>query len=52
MMELNLKEIERVGSISKKEFVANFVKPQVPVVIESRVGYWPAVEKWPALAHA
>jgi hypothetical protein len=44
--ELNLKTIDRVKTISKKEFVANFVKPQVPVVIENLVGDWPAFEKW------
>ena len=44
--ELNLKEIDRVDSISKKEFVENYVKPQVPVVIENLVQDWPAVRNW------
>ena len=43
---LNLKEIERVDTISKKEFLEDFVKPQIPVVIENLVGEWPAVQKW------
>ena len=44
--ELNLREVERVKSINKEEFIANFVKPQVPVVIENLVEHWPAFEKW------
>ena len=44
--ELNLKEVERVRSISKKDFLQNFVRPQVPVVIENLVEDWPAFEKW------
>jgi hypothetical protein len=46
MMELNLKKVERVQTISKKDFLNDFVKPQVPVVIENLVNDWPAVEKW------
>jgi hypothetical protein len=44
--DLNLKEVERVDSISKREFLERFVRPQVPVVIENLVGSWPAFEKW------
>jgi hypothetical protein len=46
MMELNLKKVERVQTISKKDFLNDFVRPQVPVVIENLVNDWPAVEKW------
>jgi len=45
-MELNLQQIERVKSISKSDFVQNYLKPQIPVVIENLVDDWPAVEKW------
>jgi hypothetical protein len=45
-MALNLKNIDRVKSISKSEFVQNYLKPQVPVVIENLVDNWPAVSKW------
>jgi hypothetical protein len=45
-MALNLKNIDRVKSISKSEFVQNYLKPQVPVVIENLVDNWPAVTKW------
>jgi hypothetical protein len=45
-MELNLQQIERVKSISKSEFVQNYVKPQIPVVIENLVDDWPAATKW------
>lgn len=45
-MALNLQHIERVKSISKSDFVQNYVKPQIPVVIENLVDDWPAVAKW------
>lgn len=45
-MALNLKNIDRVKSISKSEFIQNYLKPQVPVVIENLVDNWPAVSKW------
>lgn len=45
-MALNLQHIERVKSISKADFVKNYVKPQIPVVIENLVDDWPAVAKW------
>ena len=45
-MELNLQEVKRVKEISKSDFLNNFVKPQVPVVIEHLVDEWPAVKKW------
>lgn len=43
---MNLVEIPRVNSISKKDFVANYLKPQLPVVISSFDGDWPAHSKW------
>ncbi len=45
-MELNLQHIDRVKSISKSDFVQNYLKPQIPVVIENLVDNWPAVAKW------
>jgi hypothetical protein len=33
-MKLNLTEIERVATISKKDFYTNYVKKQQPLVIE------------------
>ena len=45
-MALNLQHIERVKSISIADFVKNYVKPQIPVVIENLVDDWPAVAKW------
>lgn len=43
---MNLQEITRVATISKKEFMENFFKPQRPVVIERFVEDWPAYSKW------
>ncbi|MCP4882848.1 MAG: cupin-like domain-containing protein [Flavobacteriales bacterium] len=45
-MELNLQHIDRVKNISKSEFVQNYVKPQIPVVIENLIDDWPAAGKW------
>ena len=45
-MSLVLKEIERVNTISKKDFYNNYVKKQKPVVIEKLTEDWPAYKKW------
>lgn len=38
--------ITRVKSISKKDFIENYYKPQRPVVIEDLTKEWPAYTKW------
>ena len=43
---MKLTEIHRVKSITKAEFVKNYLKPQKPVVIENVIGDWPAYDKW------
>ncbi len=43
---LNLVEIPRVHSISKEDFVEQYVKTQKPVVIEHLIEDWPAYKKW------
>ena len=43
---MNLQQIDRVKTISKTDFVQNYVKPQRPLVIENLVDGWPAVGKW------
>ncbi len=45
-MALHLTEIERIKTISKKDFYTNYVKKQKPVVIEQLTADWPAFEKW------
>ncbi len=45
-MNLKLKEIERVKTISKKDFYNNYVKKQIPIVIEELTQDWPAYLKW------
>ena len=45
-MALNLQNIDRVKNISKPDFIQNYLKPQIPVVIENLVDNWPAVSKW------
>jgi len=43
---LKLAEIPRVKSISKQDFVASYLKPQLPVVIQEFDGSWAAHSKW------
>ena len=45
-MPLNLKEIPRVKSITKADFLKQYFWPQKPVVIEQAVNDWPAIAKW------
>ena len=45
-MSLNLVDIDRVKTITKKDFIKNYFKPQRPVVIESLIDDWPAFSKW------
>lgn len=45
-MKLNLTEIDRVETITKKDFINNYFKPQKPVVIERFIEDWPAYKKW------
>ena len=45
-MGLNLQEVKRVNKISKVDFLNDFVKPQIPVVIENLVNDRPAVQNW------
>lgn len=45
-MKLNLKQIPREKTISKKVFLEKYFKPQKPVVIERFIEDWPAYSKW------
>ena len=45
-MKLNLAQIDRVKTISKKDFLINYFKPQKPVVVERFIEDWPAYTKW------
>lgn len=45
-MELNLEKIDRVRNISKADFVKNYVKPQIPLVIEGLIEDWDAYALW------
>ncbi|BDW92262.1 cupin-like domain-containing protein [Muricauda ruestringensis] len=45
-MKLNLEQIPREKTLSKKEFVQKYFKPQKPVVIERFIEDWPAYSKW------
>ncbi|TXN38004.1 cupin-like domain-containing protein [Flagellimonas hymeniacidonis] len=45
-MELNLEQIPREQTLSEKEFIQKYFKPQKPVVIERFVEDWPAYTKW------
>lgn len=43
---LKLAQIPREKTISKKDFLEKYVRPQKPVVIEQLIEEWPAYEKW------
>ncbi|MGS2741304.1 cupin-like domain-containing protein [Sinomicrobium sp. M5D2P17] len=43
---MQLQEIPRVKNITKEDFVARYVKPQKPVVIQKLTKDWGAYEKW------
>jgi hypothetical protein len=43
---LNLTEIPRVKSLSRDEFLKEYLRPQKPVVIENCIEDWPAYSKW------
>ncbi|KAB5485129.1 MULTISPECIES: cupin-like domain-containing protein [Flagellimonas] len=45
-MKLNLEQIPRETTLSKREFIQNYFKPQKPVVIERFIEDWPAHSKW------
>lgn len=45
-MALQLTEIKRVKSITPNAFKEEFVKKQIPVVIENLTEDWPAFKKW------
>ena len=43
---MNLKPIDRVCGLSKKDFLEHYFKPQKPVIIEDAITDWPAYEQW------
>ncbi len=43
---MELQQIDRVETISKKEFLKKYFKPQKPVIIERFIEDWPAFDKW------
>ena len=43
---MQLTEIERVKTISKADFLSNYVEQQKPVVVEQLTVDWPAYSKW------
>lgn len=43
---MRLEQIERVKTISTKDFYTNYYKKQKPVVIEQLTHDWPAYQKW------
>lgn len=43
---MELQEIPRIKSISKEDFVKNYLRLQQPVVVEEGFQDWPAYEKW------
>lgn len=44
--QLDLKPIDRVASISRDSFQADYLNPELPLVIETLTDDWPARTKW------
>lgn len=38
--------VHRIGTLTKEEFVQNYYRPQIPVLLEGLTKDWPAYEKW------
>jgi hypothetical protein len=45
-MGIILTPIDRVDSITKEDFIANYLKPRKPLVIRNATQSWPALQKW------
>lgn len=45
-MGIILTPIDRVDTISKEDFVNNYLKPRKPLVIRKATESWPALQKW------
>lgn len=45
-MSFQFSSIDRVSHISKEEFIRDYYKPQIPVVIEKLTQNWPAKSNW------
>jgi hypothetical protein len=43
---MELKPIDSVETISKKDFIKNYLKPQKPLIIKKCIEDWPAFSKW------
>lgn len=46
MAKIKTIPIERIKSISKQDFIKNYYRPQIPVLIEDLTKDWPAYKKW------
>jgi hypothetical protein len=45
-MGIVLSPIDRVDSISREDFVNNYLKPRKPLIIRKATESWPALQKW------
>jgi len=45
-MGIILSPIDRVDSISREDFVNNYLKPRKPLIIRKATESWPALQKW------
>ena len=43
---MQLQEVPRVSSVTKDRFLADYFRPQKPVIIERFIDDWPAFSKW------
>lgn len=45
-MKLNLRPVDKVETITKKDFIKHYYKTQKPLVITRQIDDWPAYKKW------
>src|ERR1700749_4246764 len=45
-MSIILTPIDTVDTISKEDFVNNYLKPRKPLIIRKQTADWPALQKW------
>ena len=43
---MNLKPVDVVEDISKEDFIANYLRPGIPVKLKNYTKTWPALQKW------
>ena len=41
-----VRTVDRIGNVSRQEFVEKYLKPQLPVILTDVANSWPAMDRW------